>query len=1098
MSGASGSDIQISITVVDKNGVATVQQLENAVKSLGDAGETGGQRAGNGMKAIGGHALTSLDNVRLLRDDLGIRIPRSMERAIAQSQLLSTAIGGIGTGLLAVGSVEIFARLGEGIYNAYEKYVSLTAVAQQYNEELAKKKDEDFINPHTIETAILRLNQATESAQKLHDVAVSMRGDFWSEVAAGFGTGGLQGGVLAGATNLVGSHGLEESSVNARGQADALEEKDAELQQRMLLGRIDLRHAGDADLKGLAQINAEEQKRLRTIEQQAIYARGLDSAKGNPAAQDAIGAAEHQQMQIAEVEANAKRAELARNEIGELEKLRAQALQAGLQGNALYYAQEQSEIDSVTRKFLDGQMTRGTAINEVYAIQDRFFGEAQKRQDELDAQTRKMEADAATAGLTGIARIQAENQAALAAIDERERKEGAGSETGAQKKDFDRQRAATGQSGAQKQAESERQYYEEMTQMMDGFVGHNLQGYAQIALEAQKDAEQVAKKWGETWGQMTMMDAGYLDSLENMAANIGQIYARADRDVVKEHQQTMDELRKEEELAARDSLPPWVAAELGIKQEFDDRLHKAKEIEDQQLAYAGANADLRFKIEQDYNARVTAAAAVANAQMQRQMEETRDKLASSLNSFFQNPAKFIENRAMETAFQYMANGMMQLFQGHQGNAGVGVLGWLFGMNGQASTSTNPGTFGHSLFSSGGDTTGFSAFSAGSSTLQTGALTLQTASQTLLQAAQSMMTQGGGAGVAADLGLPGFGGISSGSTSSDLGSAVGSAAAGGTGGGGGISDADMAQLAGDTGPNANGGFSSVGGGLTQGAAAAGGTTGKWMGVGGAAVTGAMGLYSAYENSDPVGGAISGAMSGAEIGTAFAPGVGTVIGALAGGVAGLLAGLFGDKGKGEAQDLDWKTIQPGIANELQQFNSGQTGYNQAAQYLDQLQVESIAQTNSWGSGARSWYSGHILPEIQAAQAQLAREEKGNRSLVGLSAAQYHTGGIVNDFGDLALNSAEGFILAKRGETMMTAAATSSYAPMLHAMNNGAITPAMLRGSQMVPAGAGAGGGAPIYISAWDAQSVQQWLARGGATQIRQGSNMATSQYGGKGVR
>ena len=60
---------------------------------------------------------------------------------------------------------------------------------------------------------------------------------------------------------------------------------------------------------------------------------------------------------------------------------------------------------------------------------------------------------------------------------------------------------------------------------------------------------------------------------------------------------------------------------------------------------------------------------------------------------------------------------------------------------------------------------------------------------------------------------------------------------------------------------------------------------------------------------------------------------------------------------------------------------------------------------------------MPEIQAAQLQIQQEERGGRSLTAMSAAQYHTGGYINDFGDLATGPDEGFIHAQRGELMLT---------------------------------------------------------------------------------
>lgn len=1123
--GASGSDIAITISIIDKNGVATVQELLGAVNKLGDSPGPG--KVNDGLNKVGDGALSSLEKVRLLNDDLGIRMPRAMQEVIAHSTVLSTAIGGIWAGLVAMGSVEIFERLGEGLYSAYEKYLDLNAAAQQYNDEVAKKKTEDFINPHTIETATLRINQATEAVK-----AYRAEMEQHEKAATGFGlenAGGALLGPLGSAFTWAHqtwwAHDAQGNMLDAQRQLDALQKERLPAQQHeQNIQQIELLHAADERLPREAKITAELEKQLAVNAENLRYLQQMDGILGNAVANygdtvsrngltgamvgkvggvmNFLHSPTGMADQTAMVGAQGKSADDEMQQAEEVRRYREQATEAGLQGNALYYAQEQKEIDDVTAKFLSSQLSKQHAIEAVYDIQDRFYKEAQKRQEELDAQTRKMEADAATAGLTGIARIQAETQAALVGIDERERAAASsGTELPEQRSDFQRQRAALGSEGIQKQLEAERQYYEQMNQMMEGFTAQSQEGYARINADADKNAQAVLKSWETTWGQMDAMNLDWVLSVADAVGRAGQAYSAGAAEAARLHRETMDSLRKEEDLAARDSLPPWIAAELAIVDTYNDRVHKAKEMEDQQLADTKLHADQRRQIEQEYSAEVIAAGAVMNSQLQKQGEETRDKLAGSLQSFFKNPQQYIEQRAMDTAYQYMANQMMQLFQNHPGNAGVGAVGWLFGMNGEASTSTNASTFGHSLFGGHTGGGGLDAIASSAPTFQSSAQVHLQAGEMMLEAAHSMTLQGGGAGAGSDMMMPGFGG---GSAGSDLSSAGASTATGGMGAGGGtgaLGGMDISSaLTGTTGPDMTGSYGTAfSGGLNANAATTAGTAASpWLGAAGAAITGGMGLLSAYQNSNPVAGLVSGAMSGAAIGSAFMPGVGTAIGAMVGGIAGILAGVFGDKGKGEAQDLDSKTVQPGIATELQQYNTGNVGYEQAAQYFDNLQIQVQNQTNAWGSGARNWYSGHILPEIQAAQQQIAQEEKGGRSLVALSAAQYHTGGLINDFGDLALNSTEGFILAQRGERMMTAAASSTHGPLLDAMNSGAIPPAMLRGSRAVPASAGAVGEVHLHIDALDAQSFEDWGRRGGSTKIRQMLNQGTGQYGGLGVR
>ena len=86
---------------------------------------------------------------------------------------------------------------------------------------------------------------------------------------------------------------------------------------------------------------------------------------------------------------------------------------------------------------------------------------------------------------------------------------------------------------------------------------------------------------------------------------------------------------------------------------------------------------------------------LAMAQMEKAAEQTRDQLASQLSSFFSDPSGYLKKRAQDLMFQILANWMLQLMTFNK-TAG-GLLGGLFGMNGQMSTSTNPGAALGSIF-----------------------------------------------------------------------------------------------------------------------------------------------------------------------------------------------------------------------------------------------------------------------------------------------------------------------------------------------------------------------------------------------------------------
>jgi hypothetical protein len=293
--------------------------------------------------------------------------------------------------------------------------------------------------------------------------------------------------------------------------------------------------------------------------------------------------------------------------------------------------------------------------------------------------------------------------------------------------------------------------------------------------------------------------------------------------------------------------------------------------------------------------------------------------------------------------------------------------------------------------------------------------------------------------------------------------------------------------------ADGSFKSAGGPNYGGAA---------MGMAGGALMGATSVYSAYTNSNPTAGAVGGAMGGMEAGAALGsivPGLGTVvggaIGAVAGGVTGLLAGIFGDQGRGQAEALDVGTIQPTLLKDMQDYEAGRSGYNSLASELNSVLISSKNSTASMGSGARSYYGSNIAPEINAALSSLQKQEIGGRGQVTLTAGQYHSGGMVDDFGDLATSDTEGFIHAMRNEFVVQPSMAQAHAPLLNAIQSNSVSYASSVQPRM-PASSGSGAAVNLTIQAIDSKSVATWAKGGGGLALMAALNQAQRQYSGVG--
>jgi len=579
------------------------------------------------------------------------------------------------------------------------------------------------------------------------------------------------------------------------------------------------------------------------------------------------------------------------------------------------------------------------------------------------------------------------------------------------------------------------------------------------------------------------------------------------------HQKTMSQIAKEEEQTARLALPEWQQSALAIQDAWQDKTRAINEDEDQQLAHVKGNANAIVMIEQDAAQKRIAADALMNAQLQKNSLETRDKIAGDLQSIFSDPAKFFEKRAMDTAFQLMANEMLGAFES-SGTSGK-IMQYLFGMGPEMSTSANPAHALGSIFgSSGGQgttTPGMMQFQQGSTTLATGSTALLTGSQALLAGSQALLSAAStsAAGGLGGLGS-GFSGVSSdidngGFSLSDLGGSGGmslpgieapmagaSSGAGLMAGGSGSyttaagnSIVDASSL----GPAGGGESSSL-----TGVAGVGGKVGKAAGMVAGGITAGLGIYNAYENSDPMGGLASGAMGGLEIGMAFGP-VGGFIGAIAGGIGGLVAGLLGDKGKGKAESLDKDTIQPALLKDMKDYQAGRAGYSTLTNELNTLMINAKKSTFSMGSGAQNYYDGTIQPEIQAALDQLTKEEKGGRGALTWGAAQYHSGGLVGDFGEYATGPGEGLAKMLSGEYVVQPMAARSHAPLLSAINAGNVSYASTSQPRM-PASSSGGGAITLNIHAMDSKSVEQWARSGGGRSLVAAINQAQRQYSGVG--
>jgi hypothetical protein len=1084
--------VQITINVTDGNTSEAVQQVVAQLNAIGPAGAAAGDEASAGMDRLREHTMGAREEARLMNEELHLGMSRAMLGVVADTNLLSGAIGALGPALIGIGAADIIFGIGEKVEHLYEKYVILDGVIKDSEAVVKGFGDSAALAMDRASAATeqyIRIAQGAQAADeyklgRLQDTPIgiqtyqtdqfknlpdAVKGDFEKITGESVMPKDLPEAIAK----------LQEYQGQLVGVLDKMERFHESSGMDALLGRNDPNGLAAPEMGGIDpsdQAYMEQQKKVE------IGAHLVKSLLDQEAAFGAEVKASDAQVDKDKEDKAKKDEEREKAKQAEILSLQNSARDSELSGMALLDAQRDQALIGFVAKY-------GTSRRAIDAIDEEFNNKEialwNQQWEEADKAMRTAQQAAQQAAHLGAGSIENDRQNTLLGI----------------KGDIDPGAADEMRKAANLKANddilaAQKHFDTEMQQIGIRSDDAQVAGYARIVDEAEKAKNKIQEDWqtladkvgsnstqaANAWGT-ALFEMGTID--ENALRQMGQL-----------HQKTMLEVSKEEEQAARLGLAEWQQSELAIIDAFMDRARAYKESEDQQLVAAGKNADARRLIEETHNQQVAAADAVMQAQLQKNSEETRDKIASGLQSMFSNPLQFFEKRAMDTAFQLMANEMLSTFKS-SGPAG-GILQYLFGMGPQMSTSTNPMTAMGSVLGM-GHHDGAPGGIANPSMIQfqQGSTTLLTGSQALLQAAQAWLSASGSASFGGGA-ASGFGGFGLG------GGTVGGAGASGAGvsampafstGSGMVGSSPMPETTGAIIPGSfdqSGQFNSAATG-TAGLGAAGG-------IAGGGLMAATSIFSAYQNSNPIAGATGGAMGGMEMGAGLGsviPGLGTVlggaIGAIAGGLGGLFAGIFGDKGKGQAEGLDVNTVQPQLAKDMQEYESGQAGYSTIASDLTNLLTSSKNSTSQWGSGARNYFNSNIAPEINAAMSSLQKQEIGGRSAVTLNAGQYHTGGWTGDFGDLATSDTEGFIHAMRNEFVVNPMSAQAHAPLLNAINAGNVTYSNTVQPRM-PSGSG---GAPVInLSCWDAKSVAQWMKAGGARAIISGINQGQTQYSGAG--
>ncbi|MGB8887112.1 MAG: hypothetical protein WCC87_10345 [Candidatus Korobacteraceae bacterium] len=1211
MAAGDNSTVQIQIMVTDGGSAATIQNVETKLNTLsvgavastqklaamkgslaeiGAAGTTSAA-AMNEFRTTGTQAASDVaqsfepvkGNIREvggLGRELGLNLGYSLKHAVADNEVLMGALRSLGGLFIAIGAIDIGVQLAKGMGELYEHWLNVNQAADLYFESVKKTQEEDVVNVRSLEDAQTRLRDLNTEMVSLGSLSKDLMQSGLSQLLTSPST------ALA---SILSGHAIAGQSVKAGQQGDEVTQKQVEMEHQLRDAKIEAAHAGDSALMGESKITAELQKQLALHAEQQRFTHQEDQMHGNRAAPDSGRQLQTQQDAAARAAAHAQEITAARQENEQIIQMQNQAVDAGIKGEALYEEQRQQAIDAVKRKFEEGEISKRAMMAETEAIDMKFHNEKMVRLQQEQYETLKIQQEASQAGLTGIAKIQADSQNKVADLTQNPANAGLSNDA------LQQRRAAYEQEADQQILVERQKFQQEMNQIGLRSDQQQAAGYAKIEAEAQASLQRIAQAFKETYGQINILDpaniATFVAGLQQEQAAITNVLQNAQRQRVELTQKNDEQIAQIETQAARLSLPPWEAAQQQIIEEYDQRVQKARDELNQQLQYEKLTADDLQSIWSQYYRTIAADAQLANAQMQKQAEQTRDQVAGQLQQMFDNPAKYLENRAKQLMFDILANWMTQLLQFNNGASDI--LKVLFGMGGQMGTSSNPLDAMKQMFTGGhaGGAAGAanplsqvgSAFNTAGSTLTTAGSTLTTAGSTLsssgtmltssatqLETAASALTMaansfasagatgGGGAGAIGQLTNGLFGGVGStgAAGTSDLGAQIaqlpnsandlsGAEALGDQATGAVAMGSTSTALAGSTSATSNilqsqasamsGAFSSTAG-AAAGAGAAGtlgegmqptdlppvsssgvlgtvpddatgtGATatqdgssslGTALGVAGIGISTGMALASEWSSGNTGAAVLTGAMGGAGIGMMVGGPLGAAIGAGVGALVGFVGSLFSDHGLGKAKQYNDATVLPALQKEEWSFGAGQTGYDQASQDLNNLQIQAQSQCKSFGSAAVTYYNSTIVPEIQAMQAQIDRENKAGRSNVKMSAAQFDSGGVVTSFGDLATGPFSGLVHLRLGERVMNPMASMLHGSTLDAMNAGSSALEMMRRSSPLTGGGSSsgGGGGAIHIHALDSKSVDYWLRNGGAQKIQAAQNANVGRYAGK---
>jgi hypothetical protein len=1103
-----------------KTGTGSVQQLNQELAAAGVTATSTGRQASTELRRLRQEARATREGVHLLTEEFGIEMPRAFRSLIAESKAAKVAINAVGTGIMALGGIQVgvmvFQQIAEGAEKAYDKWVSLRSVVASVDE-LMQRLGQDTANATKSQIAAteqyIQLTQGAAAAgryrlQQLQGAPVDLKNTYQSKEFQGY-SDKIKGQIESITGQSVMPKDLDATVKKVQAYNDALQrnlstmrQEEAAYEKTYLSAQKSGKYHSPQEFTYIGQqikVGKDVQENLQGNQGNIAMQAKLIGAQIDKATSDDA------KKGSGEAKKNASEREAREREFAQIHE---RAVEAALSGSALYHQQEAAAIDDLKQRHLD----TAQAVEDVHT---RFHAEEMKRLQDESNEVRKAREQTAMGGLTGAARVQQEGRNRVNDIYATANTRSPGA-TLALIHNADQQTA-------QELGALQQNFGQRVDEVVRAATDRTLSGFAKIHADADKQIADLRKLAGTDHGGPQDMSRGEAAIRRSEGAEVGEL-----------NQKYSDETARIEAQAQARSMSAEKQQTLALQAELAERLRLYQEQHDKQ----GLS-------EEDFERRQAAAWQEYNAGMVEQSRRAREKMAGEFSSLFKSldhPAEALKELGDKAAGQAAA-AMVQRAQNHfgigTGNAGQqgeshGMMGGIFdriagtprgvtsdrraeqpgrgpnasgllslstaqirigsasisfggmvggpggsstGMaNGNYASPLSGGTSGSFVAGSGGST--YAAADAGFSGVPGIGLLTSSSSAHAMADAGVPGTRGGagdsGIVASAPMGLIGTGGsapasgsglrpaLSNGQQAFNLGSSMkglfhkSSSAS--------TSNAELAEVQHQS---IDGEFDKDGNFVTKNSSNGGMSGGGGFKANAAgAATGAMGLFGAYESNGGVGGALSGAMSGMQLGNSLAGPWGAAVGAAAGAVMGVIG--FGGREKARVYDL--QQVRPRIANDKQSYEQG-GDYLSVYSDVQSLDVDAKKTTNSYGPAAQSYYQDTIKKEIQQAEQDFTRMQKAGRSQFTSQPAAYATGtDYVPETGMALIHEGERILPSDQNERLT------------RALEAGVSQSSVAQGYRTTMQSAGArqqsSGGAwsgDLHIHAIDAKSGVQWIMR-----------------------